>query len=506
VLLRTPLLSLLLLALACACATTDRRRGAPLTSGAQDMLGRALGDEHASGLVVDLTALERVGFAGGDGQLGDAVELLSFVLPLLATTLDEGDRELVARLGVAIAVLRDWAKWPGVRGLALRVEGIGEQGVDPTERMVLALAVDQDTRGNQELVNGLFVLARAVAAGKGSEDFRLQLRGQDACVVPTDAPISWCVRSGPGFLLMGNPEAMTRYAQLALPAKAAASQPVLVKFRASFPEQATVSLLMTGKDAVQVQAQVESPSPVMLAKAEQAVEDFLRKYDTAHSQQQALTQAALLQLQQGITQDAEAPASMKKAVQALSVQTVTDPQGHWAQARSSLQSGRVGGRYDLSFILPKGGVEDLARLTTASGGTGAYSIGVMAAVAVPNFIKFQCRSKQAEALASLRAAAAGQQAFAVQHRRWARTFEEVGFRPEPGNRYAYCMGEQCLPCTAADCKMPLENPCAGMSGVGRTLEDGFQICAFANLDDDPNMDIWLVDDRGEPEAGENDCD
>ena len=64
-------------------------------------------------------------------------------------------------------------------------------------------------------------------------------------------------------------------------------------------------------------------------------------------------------------------------------------------------------------------------------------IGILAAIAIPNFIKFQARSKQSEAKANLKAVFTAQKAFFQEKDRFSTLTGEVGFEPERNNRYAY---------------------------------------------------------------------
>ena len=64
-------------------------------------------------------------------------------------------------------------------------------------------------------------------------------------------------------------------------------------------------------------------------------------------------------------------------------------------------------------------------------------IGILAAIAIPNFIKFQARSKQSEAKANLKSAFTAEKAFFQEKDRYSPYVGEVGFSPERNNRYAY---------------------------------------------------------------------
>jgi type IV pilus assembly protein PilA len=64
-------------------------------------------------------------------------------------------------------------------------------------------------------------------------------------------------------------------------------------------------------------------------------------------------------------------------------------------------------------------------------------IGILAAIAIPNFVKFQARSKQSEAKANLKAMFTAQKAYAAEKDKFSNKIGEIGFSPERNNRYTY---------------------------------------------------------------------
>src|SRR5580765_3536663 len=64
-------------------------------------------------------------------------------------------------------------------------------------------------------------------------------------------------------------------------------------------------------------------------------------------------------------------------------------------------------------------------------------IGILAAIAIPNFIKFQARSKQSEAKANLKAVFTAQKAYFQEKDKFSSYAGDIGFSPERNNRYAY---------------------------------------------------------------------
>ncbi len=66
-------------------------------------------------------------------------------------------------------------------------------------------------------------------------------------------------------------------------------------------------------------------------------------------------------------------------------------------------------------------------------------IGILAAIAIPNFIRFQARSKQSEAKTNLKALFTAQKSWFAEKDRYETNGAAIGFAPEAGNRYHYRM-------------------------------------------------------------------
>ncbi|NOK13799.1 prepilin-type N-terminal cleavage/methylation domain-containing protein [Corallococcus exercitus] len=78
-------------------------------------------------------------------------------------------------------------------------------------------------------------------------------------------------------------------------------------------------------------------------------------------------------------------------------------------------------------------------------------IGILAAIAIPNFIRFQAKSKQSEAKTNLKSIFTAEKSFFGEKDRFVENFIAVGFDPEPGNRYNYNVGQTaCATPTPAD--------------------------------------------------------
>jgi type IV pilus assembly protein PilA len=67
-------------------------------------------------------------------------------------------------------------------------------------------------------------------------------------------------------------------------------------------------------------------------------------------------------------------------------------------------------------------------------------IGILAAIAIPNFIKFQARSKKGEARSNLKGIFTSEKGYFQEKDAFVADFGVVGFSPERGNRFAYDIG------------------------------------------------------------------
>jgi type IV pilus assembly protein PilA len=156
-------------------------------------------------------------------------------------------------------------------------------------------------------------------------------------------------------------------------------------------------------------------------------------------------------------------------------------------------------------------------------------IGILAAIAIPNFIKFQARSKQSEAKANLKAMFTAEKAFFQEKDRFSTLVGEVGFSPERNNRYAYFLtggtnlddrsgANATTASTATGVSVdrfkgytavtgPVTTvPCSGTLGITQgTNGPIFLGEAIGNVDSDNTMDMWSISTEGRVGSGSN-CD
>jgi type IV pilus assembly protein PilA len=142
-------------------------------------------------------------------------------------------------------------------------------------------------------------------------------------------------------------------------------------------------------------------------------------------------------------------------------------------------------------------------------------IGILAAIAIPNFIKFQARSKQSEAKANLKAIFTAQKAFFQERDRFSTLTGEVGFEPERNNRYAYFLANSGTiePRTGAALVQATTftgiavdvfkygsaldqvygaTACSSAAGLTGTPATRFDALALGNIDADTTVDQWSI--------------
>jgi type IV pilus assembly protein PilA len=111
-------------------------------------------------------------------------------------------------------------------------------------------------------------------------------------------------------------------------------------------------------------------------------------------------------------------------------------------------------------------------------------IGILAALSVPNFIKYQARSKQSEVKSNLKALFVAQKSYYGEKAIFVDQLDLVGFSPERANRYAYFGGGG----GTEDRKASLltnttaaSTNCPTLAGVGYIAADNYKYGAGAAI-------------------------
>jgi prepilin-type N-terminal cleavage/methylation domain-containing protein len=103
-------------------------------------------------------------------------------------------------------------------------------------------------------------------------------------------------------------------------------------------------------------------------------------------------------------------------------------------------------------------------------------LGILGAIAIPNFIKFQARAKQSEAKANLKASFTAIKAFYQEKDRYSSIVTEIGFVPERNNRFAYFLNGTTP--VLSDRTGSVETYPVGSNGIGVDVFKGYAVVAY----------------------------
>jgi Tfp pilus assembly protein PilE len=488
---------LLLVAFAVSCS----KPRTTLTPEAAGLFARADEPGPGSSLVVDLEAMRAAGLLPKSAEKSGSVllEMVSQALPALAVEAKSdpaGPRMM--RAAVLVAFLRDWDGWATVQryGIISRGDPTGQDPLAIADNVLVAAATRGDQKQNQELLRGLAALDRA------SQEPRLTWQGENLCVVAAGMPAAVCAKAGEGYIAIATASALGKLP----PAGTVQPSTALVRLRADVPDQGKGELLVEAKDGLRLAVSVHTDDVQFTAKAEKELQAALVKWDASSAATRTAMAPVLTQTQGALAADAEAPASLKKAAAAVTLDTLLDRRGHMADLRKSVKVTRAGGDLSAEATLSRGYLDEVL----SSGGlyVGVAAAGIAAAIAVPSFVTYECRSKQSEAKSGLKLLFVSQKAYFQEKDTYGATFDEIGFMPDPGN-YTYCMDGKCQACTKPGCHaFTGENhPCAKLAPADpRGDRTTFRACAMADIDGDgTDFDVWTIDDEGQPENVANDC-
>ena len=131
-------------------------------------------------------------------------------------------------------------------------------------------------------------------------------------------------------------------------------------------------------------------------------------------------------------------------------------------------------------------------------------IGILAAIAVPNFMKFQARARQSEAKANLKGYFTSIKSYFAEAGSY--VCGDCGFQPEKKNRYAYTYSS-----TASKATDPNAGAACAYSGTPTASQSdvppaSFTATASGNIDADATCDQWSINDANDLQNGKNDVD
>jgi type IV pilus assembly protein PilA len=144
----------------------------------------------------------------------------------------------------------------------------------------------------------------------------------------------------------------------------------------------------------------------------------------------------------------------------------------------------------LAKLVVSNSVRRVAGLAIVVGG-----IGFLAAVVIPNFLNYNVKARQSEARSNLGGIWLAEKTFYEAHKRYG-TFDEIGFKLAGPTRYTYRIDQTGTPGTVILGTGVAGRPVAPDNSVvpaGFTAT-GFTATATANIDNDPTIDQWHIND------------
>ncbi|MBI5696885.1 MAG: DUF2628 domain-containing protein [Nitrospirae bacterium] len=134
--------------------------------------------------------------------------------------------------------------------------------------------------------------------------------------------------------------------------------------------------------------------------------------------------------------------------------------------------------------------------------TGIAILGILAAIAIPNFVAYKGKAKQLEAKTNLAALRASQEAYLSANGLYASSFEYLDWTPaansEGKKTYSYFLSDaDVVPGDDGNATLP-----PGVEAGVETFH--YRAVAAGNIDKDDTLDVWVVSDSGQPKNVVND--
>ena len=114
-------------------------------------------------------------------------------------------------------------------------------------------------------------------------------------------------------------------------------------------------------------------------------------------------------------------------------------------------------------------------------------LGILAAIAIPNFMRFQAKSKQSEAKTNLGAIGTTAEAWRTERDTYVATVAELGWAPQGNSRYGYSYNALLLAANtvAGNCATSDDAAAAAVAAAAT-----FIAVANGDIDSDATCDVW----------------
>jgi len=128
-------------------------------------------------------------------------------------------------------------------------------------------------------------------------------------------------------------------------------------------------------------------------------------------------------------------------------------------------------------------------------------IGILAAIAIPNFLRFQAKSKQSEAKTNLGGIFTAEISYFGEHNYFG-NFAEIAWAPTGTTRYTFVSGDftntgsgTFTPAPGGTDNAGNTTPYALTHATPARTDNNFLIGAAGNIDNDPAIDEWTINDQ-----------
>jgi type IV pilus assembly protein PilA len=122
--------------------------------------------------------------------------------------------------------------------------------------------------------------------------------------------------------------------------------------------------------------------------------------------------------------------------------------------------------------------------------------GILAAIAIPNFIRFQSRSKMAECKATLKALYTMEKASFADKGKYSTNFDELAVPPFGATqRYTYYLTPEAYNPATAKGAPSAKDGLATLKAhaiVPSVTDTGFTLACVGNIDNDSVLDVWTI--------------
>ena len=116
-------------------------------------------------------------------------------------------------------------------------------------------------------------------------------------------------------------------------------------------------------------------------------------------------------------------------------------------------------------------------------------IGILAAIAIPDSLKFQAKAKQSEAKTNLGSIFTTQVSYFGEKNEYSDDFVLLHWEPAGQNMYTYYSGG------GTDVNnLKGDSICQGQAGDAAASPNGFTATASGNIDNDTDCDFWFIND------------